>query len=66
MDVHESLDFKVLNEEIFFEICGNIIPYDSLNDNNRKIGFLDAINGVQMESELHFYCLAKLDWSNAC
>ena len=62
MDLNESQDLEVMDEDILFEICGNL-PYDSSNDENWKIGFLsflNAINGVQGRSNPIFIAQLSL------
>ena len=70
MNLNESQNLEVMDEDIRFEICGNLcFPYDSSNDENWKIwifSFLNAISEVQRMGQSHFYCSAELGWSNAC
>ena len=58
---NESCDYEGLHGEKFFHEYSTHSSYDSLNDENRKIGnfqFLNHINGAQRVANSIVFCLA--------
>ena len=65
MDLNESQDLEVMNEDIFLRYV--VISDPPMTHQMTKIGkseffpFLNALNGVQPKSQSYIYCSPELD-----